>query len=33
LLTNAWLVNRFFPGRVRVEGEEGQPGSCKIGEG
>jgi RNA 3'-terminal phosphate cyclase (ATP) len=32
LLTNAWVVNRFFPGRVRVEGEEGQPGLCKIGE-
>jgi RNA 3'-terminal phosphate cyclase (ATP) len=30
LLTNAWVVNRFFPGRVRVEGEEGQPGSCRI---
>ncbi len=33
LLTNAWVVNRFFPGRVRIEGEEGQPGLCKIGEG
>lgn len=31
LLTNAWIVNRFFPGRVRVEGEEGQPGTCQIG--
>jgi RNA 3'-terminal phosphate cyclase (ATP) len=31
LLTNAWVVNQFFPGRVRVEGEEGQPGSCHIG--
>ena len=30
LLTNAWAVNQFFPGRVRVEGEEGQPGSCTI---
>ena len=30
LLTNAWVVNRFFPGCVRVEGEEGQPGSCII---
>ena len=30
LLTNAWVVNRFFPGCVRVEGEEGQPGSCMI---
>lgn len=32
LLTNAWVVNRFFPGRVRVEGEEGQPGTCQIGQ-
>ena len=31
LLTNAWVVNQFFPGRVRVEGEEGQPGACWIG--
>ena len=30
LLTNAWVVNQFFPGRVRVVGEEGQPGSCTI---
>jgi RNA 3'-terminal phosphate cyclase (ATP) len=28
LLTNAWVVNQFFPGRVCVEGEEGQPGEC-----
>jgi len=33
LLTNAWVVNQFFPGRVQVEGEEGQPGSCWIGAG
>jgi RNA 3'-terminal phosphate cyclase (ATP) len=33
LLTNAWVVNRFFPGRVRVEGAEGQPGKCWISEG
>jgi len=32
LLTNAWVVNRFFPARVRVEGEKGQPGTCRIGE-
>jgi RNA 3'-terminal phosphate cyclase (ATP) len=32
LLTNAWVVNRFFPGRVQVRGEEGQPGMCRIGE-
>ena len=33
LLTNAWVVNRFFPNRVRVEGEEGRPGRCWVGEG
>ncbi len=32
LLTNARVVNQFFPGCVRVEGEEGQPGSCTIHE-
>ena len=31
LLTNAHVVNQFFPGRVLVKGEEGQPGSCRIG--
>lgn len=31
LLTNAWVVNQFLPNRVRVEGEEGQPGTCWIG--
>jgi RNA 3'-terminal phosphate cyclase (ATP) len=30
LLTNAWVVNRFFPGCVNVEGEEGQPGRCRV---
>jgi RNA 3'-terminal phosphate cyclase (ATP) len=30
LLTNAWVVNQFLPGRVRVEGELGEPGSCSI---
>jgi RNA 3'-terminal phosphate cyclase (ATP) len=30
LLTNAWAVNQFFPGCVHVEGEEGQPGECRI---
>jgi RNA 3'-terminal phosphate cyclase (ATP) len=30
LLTNAWVVNQFFPGCAHVEGEEGQPGSCQI---
>jgi RNA 3'-terminal phosphate cyclase (ATP) len=32
LLTNAWVVNQFMPGRVHIEGEEGQPGACSIGE-
>jgi len=32
LLTVAWVVNQFFPGRVRVEGVEGEPGACWIGE-
>lgn len=31
LLTNAWVVNRFFPGTVRVEGAEGEPGRVGIG--
>jgi RNA 3'-terminal phosphate cyclase (ATP) len=31
LLTNAWVVNQFFPGRVQVEGTEGEPGICRIG--
>jgi len=31
LLTNAWAVNQFFPGRVHVTGREGEPGSCSIG--
>jgi RNA 3'-terminal phosphate cyclase (ATP) len=30
LLTNAWVVNQFFPECVRVEGEAGQSGSCSI---
>jgi RNA 3'-terminal phosphate cyclase (ATP) len=30
LLTNAWVVNQFLPGRVRINGEEGQPGTCRI---
>jgi RNA 3'-terminal phosphate cyclase (ATP) len=34
LLTNAWVVNQFFPGRVRVEGVEGTPGAlCTVGGG
>jgi RNA 3'-terminal phosphate cyclase (ATP) len=31
LLTNAWVVNQFLPGRVRVDGAEGQPGTCYLG--
>lgn len=31
LLTNAWAVNQFLPGMVRVEGEAGQAGVCWIG--
>ena len=30
LATNAWVVNQFFPGCVRVEGAEGEPGICWI---
>jgi RNA 3'-terminal phosphate cyclase (ATP) len=30
LLTNAWVVNQFLSGCVRVEGEEGQPGACYV---
>ncbi|MGD8399240.1 MAG: RNA 3'-terminal phosphate cyclase, partial [Anaerolineae bacterium] len=30
LLTSAWTVNQFLPGRVRVEGEAGAPGACYI---
>jgi len=30
LLTNAWVVNLFFPGCVRVEGEEGLAGAVTI---
>jgi RNA 3'-terminal phosphate cyclase (ATP) len=33
LLTNAWVVNQFFPGRIRIEGEEGRPGECWIEPG
>ncbi|MBN1139853.1 MAG: RNA 3'-terminal phosphate cyclase [Anaerolineae bacterium] len=32
LLTVAWVIGQFLPGRVRVEGAEGQPGACHIGE-
>jgi RNA 3'-terminal phosphate cyclase (ATP) len=30
LLTSAWVLNLFSPGRVRVEGEEGAPGACYV---
>jgi RNA 3'-terminal phosphate cyclase (ATP) len=30
LLTVAWVVNQFFPGRIEVEGAEGGPGKCLI---
>ena len=31
LLTNAWVVNQFFPGRVQVGGVEGTPGAlCTV---
>jgi RNA 3'-terminal phosphate cyclase (ATP) len=33
LLTNAWVVNQFLPGRVVVEGQAGQPGTCRISSG
>lgn len=34
LLTNAWVVNQFFPGRVQVEGVEGTPGArCTVAGG
>jgi RNA 3'-terminal phosphate cyclase len=31
LLTNAWVVNQFFPGRVQVGGVEGTRGAlCTV---
>jgi RNA 3'-terminal phosphate cyclase (ATP) len=30
LLTVAWVVNQFFPGCVRVDGEEGAPGLVQV---
>jgi RNA 3'-terminal phosphate cyclase (ATP) len=32
LLTNRWVVEQFLPGRVRIEGETGQPGSVIVGD-
>ncbi len=31
LLSNWWVVEQFLPGRVRIEGEAGQPGSVIVG--
>jgi RNA 3'-terminal phosphate cyclase (ATP) len=34
LLTNAWVVNQFFPGRVQIEGVEGTAGAlCAVAGG
>jgi RNA 3'-terminal phosphate cyclase (ATP) len=34
LLTNAWAVNQFFPGRVHIEGVEGTPDAlCALSVG
>jgi RNA 3'-terminal phosphate cyclase (ATP) len=30
LLTNAWVIDRFLPDRVFVEGSQGEPGACRI---
>ncbi len=30
LLTNAWVVNQFLPGCVSVDGQEGEPGLCRV---
>jgi RNA 3'-terminal phosphate cyclase (ATP) len=30
LVTNAWVVNQFLPGRVRVDGNLGERGTCRI---
>jgi RNA 3'-terminal phosphate cyclase (ATP) len=30
LLTNAWVVNQFYPGCVSLDAQEGQPGACRI---
>jgi RNA 3'-terminal phosphate cyclase (ATP) len=30
LLTNAWVVNQFLPGCVSVDGQEREPGLCRI---
>ena len=32
LLTNAWVINQFLPGRVHVSGQEGKPGACWTGD-
>ena len=30
LLTNAWVISQFLPGRVQVQGDAGQPGTCRV---
>ncbi len=30
LLTNAWVVQRFLPVQITIEGEEGRPGRVKV---
>ncbi|MFQ5960522.1 MAG: RNA 3'-terminal phosphate cyclase [Candidatus Methylomirabilales bacterium] len=32
LLSNRWVVEQFLPGRIRIEGEAGQPGSVIVGD-
>jgi RNA 3'-terminal phosphate cyclase (ATP) len=31
LLTSAWVVNQFLPGRSTIEGKLGEPGECHLG--
>ena len=31
LLTSAWVVNQFLPGRITIEGKLGEPGECFLG--
>ncbi|MGD8516767.1 MAG: RNA 3'-terminal phosphate cyclase [Anaerolineae bacterium] len=30
LLTNAWVISQFLPGLVQVQGDAGQPGTCRV---
>lgn len=32
MLTNAWVVSQFLPRSIRVDGPEGEPGTCWIGD-